>query len=132
LDFGDIEQRCGTEIARERSPEEVFDRQWALTLLDRVRELLKSEFAASGKTQRFDALMPLFDGDTSASTRDVASRLGMTENAVMVAVHRLRERFRQLLRDEIAQTVSTEAEIDDEIRDLFRALGGSPRSFISG
>ena len=84
---------------------------------------LKAESAASEKQQLFDCLKVYLTAERDAgSYRDVAAKLDMTEGAVKVAVHRLRRRYRELVRDEIAQTVTTEAQVDEEIRDLFNAL----------
>lgn len=122
LDIDAAESQFTTQPSQARTPKAVFDRQWALTLLDHVRDTLRDEFTASGKGKRFEHLLPFLDGEPTNSHRAVAAALGITENAVMVAVHRLRQRFRDLLRAEIAQTVTSEDEINEEIRDLFQAL----------
>jgi len=83
---------------------------------------LGREQAEAGKQVRYQHLEPLLTGDSADSYREVAGRLGISESAVKVAVHRLRKRFKELLREEIGQTVATEDEIDEEIADLFRAL----------
>jgi len=111
------------EAARSESPEKLFDRRWALALLDQVLARLSDEQAASGKSRQFDALKGcLTAGRGALRYAELAHGLGMTENALKVAVHRLRKRFRELLRAEIAHTVASEAEIDEEIRHLFAAL----------
>jgi DNA-directed RNA polymerase specialized sigma24 family protein len=122
LDVGAAESRYAAEACDRRTPETVFDRQWALTLLARVEDRLRGEFASAGKAERFAQLHPLLSGESGRSYGEAAAALGLTENAVMVAVHRLRQRFRELLREEIAQTLSGPEQIDDEIRDLFAAL----------
>ena len=109
------------------APDQAFDRQWALGLLARVRERLGCEQAEAGKRARYKHLEPLLTGDSADSYREVAGRLGIGESAVKVAVHRLRKRFKELLRAEIGQTVAAEDEIDDEIADLFRALQSQAR-----
>jgi RNA polymerase sigma-70 factor (ECF subfamily) len=122
LDVAAAESRYAAEAADSRTPEAVFDRQWALTLLARVQDRLREEFSTAGKQERYQQLHPLLSGESSGSYRDAAAALGLTENAVMVAVHRLRQRFRELLREEIAQTLCSPEQIDDEIQDLFAAL----------
>jgi RNA polymerase sigma-70 factor (ECF subfamily) len=126
LDVAAAESRYAAEASDARTPEAVFDRHWALTLLARAQERLRDEFAAGGKRERFEQLHPLLHGDSGGSYREAAAALGLSENAVMVAVHRLRQRFRELLREEIAQTLAGPEQIDEEIRDLFAALRRSP------
>jgi DNA-directed RNA polymerase specialized sigma24 family protein len=122
LDVPGAEAVFAADAASSAPPDAAFDRQWALTLLDRVQERLRDEFTAAGKGERFEHLHPLLSGEGAGSYREAAAALGLTQNAVMVAVHRLRQRFRELLREEIAQTVSGAEQIDEEIRDLFAAL----------
>ncbi len=105
------------------SIEKIYERQWALTLLDQVFTRLREECAAAGKAQLFEALGTFLSGEKSAESYvEVATRLGMTAGSVQVAVHRLRRRYGELLRAEIAHTVSRSEEIDEEIRHLFAAL----------
>lgn len=123
LDFAAADSRCVLEPAAGRTPEEEFDRQWALALLDRVRQRLGEQYAAAGKQRQFEALEGLLTGEgVEASYRELAQQLEMTEGAVKVAVHRLRRRFGELLRQEIAETVSSETDVNDELRLLFAAL----------
>lgn len=123
VDFEAAESRHRLEPAGGETPESIFEKQWALALLNRVQEALRGEFRNAGKEGHFDRLSVCLTGETrSASYRELAAELGTTEGAVKVAVHRLRKRFRDRLREEIAQTVASEAEIDDEIRALFDAL----------
>ncbi len=122
LDFAAGESRLGLEPSHETTPERIFDRQWALTLLDRALARLRDEYHAAGKGPLFDALTPSLAGDRGTPYVEVAARLGMTEGAVKVAAHRLRARGRDLVRDEIAQTVASPDEIDDELGQLFAAL----------
>ena len=97
--------------------------EWALTLLDKVLNTLRAEYEQGGKAEAFEILKPyLSAGRASVSYAHAAEKLGMNEGAVKVAVHRLRKRYRELLRAEIAQTVSTASEIEAEIRYLFSAL----------
>ena len=121
----DAEGRLAAVSASGLTPDAIFDRQWALALLERVLQRLAAEMDRTGRSLLFDRLKPSLLGDSqAASYADVAGELGMTEGAVKVAAHRLRGRYRELLRDEIAQTVADPADVDDEIRDLFHALRG--------
>jgi len=123
LDFDAAASRYDREPAHSLSPEKLFERSWALTVLTRAMDRLKDESTASDKRQLFDSLKIYLTAEKDAvSYKDVAAELDMTEGAVKVAVHRLRRRYRELVRDEIAQTVATEAQVDEEIRDLFAAL----------
>jgi RNA polymerase sigma-70 factor (ECF subfamily) len=125
LQFDAGESRYSLEPHHERTAEALFDHEWALTLLEQVRTCLAKEHATDDRRDQYEQLQVYLTGEpTSLSYRGAAERLGMTEAAVKVAVHRLRRRFRELLRAQIAQTVTTEAEIDDEIRALFVALRG--------
>lgn len=123
LDFAAADSHWSLEPAAGRSPDQEFDRQWALALLDRVRQRLREQYAAAGKGQHFEALEGLLTGEAVETPyRELAQQLGMTEGAVKVAAHRLRRRFGELLRQEIAETVSSESDVDDELRHLFAAL----------
>lgn len=105
------------------SAEQAYDRQWALTLLDQVFNRLRDECVQAGKTDLFEALRIYLSGEKSGeSYAEVAEGLNMTTGSVQVAVHRLRRRYGELLRGEIAQTVSQPDEVDEEIRSLFAAL----------
>ncbi len=105
------------------SPDKLFERSWALTVLDQVMAQLQAEMAGAGKQRLFEHLKGYLTGDIApVSYSEMAGKLDMTEGAVKVAVHRLRKRYRQLLRDQIAQTVSSEDQIQQEIRDLLTAL----------
>ena len=124
LEFESAEGRFQMEPPTHETPERVFDRRWALTLLDRVLSRLRAEMVASGRDVQFERLKTYLTGDEpQLSYAQTASELGMSEGAVKVAVHRLRRQFRDLLRDEIAQTVSSPEEIDDELRHLWSAVG---------
>jgi RNA polymerase sigma-70 factor (ECF subfamily) len=123
LDFDAAASRYNQEPVHQMSPEKLFERSWALTVLTRAMDRLKAESTASAKQQLFDCLKIYLTAEKDAVPyKDVAAKLGMTEGAVKVAVHRLRRRYRELVRDEIAQTVTTETQVDEEIRDLFAAL----------
>jgi RNA polymerase sigma-70 factor (ECF subfamily) len=124
IDAGDAETRYRREPAHVATAERLYDRRWALTVLDRTLDRLEREMAERGKGPLYERLKPALLGDSDAvGYARVASELGMTEGAVKVAAHRLRERLGALIREEIAATVADPAAIDDEIRDLFSALG---------
>jgi RNA polymerase sigma factor (sigma-70 family) len=122
--FPNAESRYGLELSHNLTPERLFERQWALTVLEQVLARLHIEYLAwHGDQATFDALKPfLAAGRQPGGYAALAAALGTTEGAVKVAVHRLRRRYRQLLRDEIAHTVATPEEIDDEIRYLLACL----------
>jgi RNA polymerase sigma-70 factor (ECF subfamily) len=118
------EDRYLREPADDATPERFFEQRWALTLLDRALTRLHEEYDAAGKSALFEQLQGCLTGDRELLPYvQLAARLDMSEGAVKVAVHRLRQRYRGVLRDEIAQTVADPAEIEDEIRHLFSALG---------
>jgi RNA polymerase sigma-70 factor (ECF subfamily) len=124
MDVADAESRYSLEPADDLTAERLFERQWAMTLLDQVLAELREELARDGKQPLFDRLKGFLGGEApGASYGQVAAELGMTEGAVKTAVHRLRRHYRRLLRARIAQTVASAEEIDDEIRHLFAALG---------
>lgn len=105
------------------TPEKVFERRWALMLLERTLARLREEFAAGGRADVFSRLEGYLTGEReTVPYAQLAGELGMTEGAIKVAVHRLRKRFGALLREEIGDTVSDPREIDDEVRELFRIL----------
>lgn len=125
IDFDAKDQQWALEPAHAWTPERLYERQWALTLLDEVLAKLRREFQIAGKTRLFEQLKSFLVGDSAKTSHaDAAERLGMTEGAVKVAAHRLRKRYRELLRHEVAQTVSDDKEVEDEIRALFRSLAG--------
>jgi RNA polymerase sigma factor (sigma-70 family) len=111
------ESRHPLEPATGLTPDLIFERQWALALLDRVLDRLAEESAE--KPGHFAALKGFLTDAGPGSTSEAARTLGLSEGAVRVAVHRLRQRYRQLLRAEIAQTVDDPSEVDAEIRRLF-------------
>ena len=125
FDWESGESRFLTEPAHELTAERLFERQWALALLDRVLSRLRDEHLTAGKLVQFETLQPFLSLDRdSANYAEVAEQLNTTEATARVAAHRLRKRYRALLRDEIAHTVATPEEVDDEIRHLFEALAG--------
>ncbi len=124
LDFEAAEGRYLREPTHDLTPERIYERGWAIALLDRVLTRLRREMEADGMLGHFDALKFSLSGGGGPLHSETAARLGMTEAAVKQAAHRLRRRYRELLRDEIAHTVTGPDEVDDEIRCLFAALGG--------
>ncbi len=125
LDFEDAENRYRLEPADTMTPERLFERRWALTLLDQVVSRLEREFADAGKSEMFAALKPFLTAAPDApSQREVAAQLGMSEGAVKAAAHRLRQRYRKVLREEIAQTVADPDDVAEELNELFEAIRG--------
>lgn len=125
IDAQSAETRYRLEPADPQNAEKFFERRWALTLLDQVLEHLRSEAVTAGKADDFDQLkISLTVDKQSVPYSELAGRLRLTEGAVKVAVHRLRQRYRELLRAEIARTVSRPEDVDEEIRHLFAVLAG--------
>ena len=123
LDFQTAEGRYLREPAEPSTPDTIFDRRWALTVLDRVLRRLRQDAAAAGKIAELDALKTCLTGEMPhGSYRALGHELGLSEGAVKVAVHRLKRRFQRFLREEIAQTVLNSEAIDEEIQYLFAAL----------
>jgi len=123
LDARLIETAEGQDQSLSMSPEKIFERRWALALLDAVKQRLSKEFADADKGPMFDALQAYLSGERSETPyAHVAAQLGMSMDAVKKAVERLRRRYGQLLREEIARTVAHPSEIDDEIRCLRATL----------
>jgi len=123
LQFDTAETRYGHEPVDNTTPEQNYERRWALTLLDTVLQRLQSEYEQEGRAKFFAALHPCLVGDrTDQPYAELAAKLGLSEGAIKAAVHRLRQRYRYLLRDEIAQTVASPGEVDEELRHLFAVL----------
>jgi RNA polymerase sigma-70 factor (ECF subfamily) len=123
LDFAaDAEQSFSVEPRDNRTPEKIFERQWALTVVNQATARLRGEYEHSGKGELFRHLHPYLTGDDDTRYRAVAAAIGISENSVKVAVHRLRQRFHEALREEIAATVFEPEEVSDEIRYLMAAL----------
>jgi RNA polymerase sigma-70 factor (ECF subfamily) len=119
------ETRYGHEPAAQGTPEQDYERRWALTLLDTVLQRLREDYVRAGNGGLFAALNACLVGGREAQPyAELAGKLGLSEGAVKVAVHRLRKRYRLLLRSEIAQTMSGTEDVDDELRHLFAVLGG--------
>ena len=122
LEIASGEERYLRESPNQVDPEKTFERRWAMEVLASALQRLKAEYARTGDTHIFDVLKPFLTDNTSdVSYRAMGANLGMSEGAVGVAVHRLRRRFGVALRQEVAQ-VASEADVDDELRYLLRAL----------
>lgn len=123
LDAEQAEHRYSLEPSTSETPEKIFDRRWALTVLDRALSRLKDETAVSGKARQFELLSPFLSREADAGEyATLAKKLAVSAGAVGVSVHRLRQRYRELVRAEIADTVADSAQVDAEMRDLFAAL----------
>ena len=123
LSFDTAETRLSREPADEVTPEQSFERRWVLTLLEEVLTGLRREYEQEGNGELFAALNPCLVGERTAQPyAALARKLALSESAVKSAVHRLRGRYRKLLRDEIAQTVAAPAEVEEELRHLFAVL----------
>jgi RNA polymerase sigma factor (sigma-70 family) len=116
-------ERADLEPADTLSADKIFERRWALTLLDQVLTRLQQEYRAAGNAALFEQLKELLTDDPGrASQADIAANLGMSENAVKQAFHRLRQRYRELLHEEIAHTVAVPGDIEDELRHFISVL----------
>ena len=125
LDLPSAETRLGEIPAENFTPEKAYEHRWAMTLLEQVYRRLETEHGAQGKSGLFKVLRVTLAGKSEAAPyAELARQLNLSENAVKVAVHRLRQRYRALLRETIAHTVSNPDEIEDELRYLFRTLAG--------
>jgi RNA polymerase sigma factor (sigma-70 family) len=123
LNVEQAEERYHCEPGDVLTPDLLFERRWALTIIENVFSMLRSEMEEAGKLQLFETLKDLLSPDAQhLSYAEAGARLGLSEDAVKMTVYRLRKRYRDLLRAHIAATVSTSAEIDGEIRDLFRVF----------
>jgi RNA polymerase sigma-70 factor (ECF subfamily) len=123
LEVQDGEHRYRHEPADPTTPERLYERRWALTLLGQVLARLRQELTRAGKERLFEALKGTLTGDgTDEPYEQIGRDLGLSEPAVKTAAHRLRRRYQELLRAEVAQTVASPEEVEDELRDLFAAV----------
>src|SRR5262245_48886725 len=123
LDAKAAEERYAGEQIDETNPVNDFERQWAVALIEQVFSILRSEYAAADQTQLFDALKIFVWGDKAlVSYAQIGQQVNLAEGTVKVAVHRLRQRFREMLRAEVAHTVARPEDIDDELRHLIAVL----------
>jgi len=124
LAFDTAETRWAQPIAPGDTPDQAFDRQWALALLEAVLGRLRREYRDAGREGMFLRLKDtLSGGRAEIPYRELGAKLGMSEGAVKAAAHRLRQRYRELLREEIANTVASPEEVEEELKHLFAALG---------
>ena len=125
LDANTAEERYALEPPDLATPELLYDRRWALTLLARTQQRLRDEMHAEGQAERFAALEPTLVGErTALPYGELAARFGVTETAVKSMVLRLRKRFRETLREEVSQTIGEAQDVDAELAHLFAILGG--------
>jgi RNA polymerase sigma factor (sigma-70 family) len=122
LEFSSGEERYRREPAHDETPERIFERRWALSVLDRVVERLRDEFAQHGRPEHFERLKLFLLGQSDAPYAAVAREMNTSEGALKVAIHRLRKRYRELFRQEIADTVANPAEVESELRYLAAIL----------
>jgi RNA polymerase sigma-70 factor (ECF subfamily) len=119
------ERQYRFEPADELTPETLFERRWALALLDKVLARVRNEYESGGKLRQFEALRPfLSDGQNLRPQAEIAAELGTTEGAIKQALRLLRRRYRELLRQEVAHTVATAGDVEDELRHLVAVLRG--------
>ena len=123
LDTALAESRYATEAAMELPADRLYERRWALTLLEQTLVRLRTEFGKAGHATEFEQLKPFLTADTSTLTyADVARKLGLSEGAARVAVHRLRRRFREVFREEVTHTVAAAEDVEEELHHLLAAL----------
>lgn len=122
LDFSSGEERYQREPAHDETPEHIFERRWALSVLDRVVERLRSEFVQHGRPEHFERLKVFLLGQSDAPYAALAREMNTSEGALKVAIHRLRKRYRELFRQEIADTVVDPADVESELRHLASVL----------
>lgn len=117
------DERAGFEPADTATADQIYERRWAMTVLNQVLARMEEEHRAAGKTQLFDRLQKSFTDEPDRSSQvEIARELGMTENALYQAFHRFRQRYRELLREEVAHTVAVAVDIEDELRHLIAVL----------
>ena len=122
LEFSSGEERYQREPAHDETPERIFERRWALSVLDRVVVRLRDEFVQHGRPEHFERLKVFLLGQSDAPYATLARDMKTSEGALKVAIHRLRKRYRELFRQEIADTVADPAEVESELRFLAAVL----------
>jgi RNA polymerase sigma factor (sigma-70 family) len=122
LEFSSGEERYQREPAHDETPEWIFERRWALSMLDRVVEKLRNEFVRHGRPEHFERLKVFLLGQSDAPYAALAREMNTSEGALKVAIHRLRRRYREIFREEIADTVADPAEVESELRFLAAVL----------
>jgi RNA polymerase sigma-70 factor (ECF subfamily) len=123
LDLSGADGRYRQEQAHDETPERLFQRRWALALLEQALQRLHDEYNTAGKGGLFTALKDQLSGDDTKPYAVLATELGMSESAIKTAAHRLRKRYGEILREQIRETVASEGEINEEVQALFAALG---------
>lgn len=124
LEFSLGEERYQREPTHDETPERMFERRWALSVLDRVVEKLREEFVRHGRPEHFEQLKVFLLGQSDAPYATLAREMNTSEGALKVAIHRLRKRYRELFRQEIADTVADPAEVESELRYLAAVVTG--------
>ena len=122
LSQGEAESNYRNDLADTSTPEQLFNRRWASAVLHRVVDRLQDEYRRRDQLPLFESLHGTLTGEVTAGYATLAGRLGTTEGALQVAAHRMRKRYRELLRKEVAQTVSDPTLVDEELRELFNSL----------
>ena len=122
LEFSSGEERYQREPAHDETPERIFERRWALSLIDRVVEKLREEYVSHGRPEHFERLKVFLLAQSDAPYAELAQEMNTSEGALKVAIHRLRKRYRELFRQEIADTVADPAEVESELRYLAAVL----------
>ena len=122
LEFSSGEERYQREPAHDETPERIFERRWALSLIDRVVEKLREEYVNHGRPEHFERLKVFLLAQSDAPYAELAQEMNPSEGALKVAIHRLRKRYRDLFRQEIADTVADPAEVESELRYLAAVL----------
>lgn len=120
--WDDAENRYLAEPSRDLSPDQLFDKRWAVTIVERAQHRLREEYAAANKLPLFEQLVGHVWGEGTVGYAESAARLNTTEGALRIAAHRMKERFRSLLREEVAQTAASAGEVDAELRYLVSVL----------
>jgi DNA-directed RNA polymerase specialized sigma24 family protein len=132
LDFSNAETSLLFQPKDRQTPEQAFEKRSAMTLLEQSLARLRREFSDRGKQDLFEQLeTTLTQGRGSVAYAELTTKLGMNEAAIKMAVHRRRQRYREVLRAEIAETVAAESEVEDESREVFRALGNECKNFVT-
>ena len=126
IEAAEVESRLASRESAGRSPEESYDFHWALAVIESAVGRLREDYSAKGKTALFEALAPSLQGTEGATYREHADKLGMTETAMKVAAHRLRIRFREAVRAQVADTLEAGADVDEELGYLRTVLHRSP------
>jgi RNA polymerase sigma-70 factor (ECF subfamily) len=125
IDFSNAEGRYAVEPVDTVTPEQLFERRWAVSVLERATVALKAEAEAAGKLERFEVLLPYLSRETAPGTfAAAAAQLGISEQAARQEVSRLRKRYREVIRAEIRETVASPQEVDAELDHLLRVLSG--------